>query len=71
MESFQKMENAKSRDQNWNAVRNSYQIRNNFLWNSSQNKLTSSCLWNKNAPFSYAFFLLTFFPFTVKECKIS
>ena len=54
MESFQKMENAKSNNQNWNTVHNSYQILNNFLWNSSQYKLTS-CLWNKNAPFSYAF----------------
>ena len=44
MESFQKMENAKSNYQNWNTVHNSYQILNNFLWNNSQNKLTSSCL---------------------------
>lgn len=71
MESFQKMENAKSNNQNWNIVHNSYQILNNFLCNSSQYKLTS-CLWNKNAPFSYAFLIIiTFFPFTVKEYKIS
>lgn len=72
MESFQKMENAKSNNQNWNIVHNSYQILNNFLCNSSQYKLTS-CLWNKKCPlFSYAFLIIiTFFPFTVKEYKIS